>query len=136
MLRVLVTPDESALAKRFGAAVRRAREALGWPQATLAHRLGISNTHMGVIERGEGLASVSLMLAACKLIGISLPEAIADKRHGHETASPDVVQVFRGIAPELRPLALAVLRDFAHQPSAAKAPRAPRSAPRASKRRT
>jgi transcriptional regulator with XRE-family HTH domain len=114
MLQVLpVTPDESALAKRFGAAVRNAREAMGWPQADLAERLGISTTHMGVIERGDGLASVSLMLAACKLLSISLPDAIAEGRQGPEPGAPDVVQIFRGIAPELRPLAVAVLKTFA-----------------------
>jgi transcriptional regulator with XRE-family HTH domain len=139
MLRV-VTPDESALAKRFGAAVRRARKAMGWSQWGLAHQLGISVTHMGVIERGEGLGSVGLMLSASKLLGITFAEAIAG-RPQQEGTGPDVVLLFRGISPELRPLAMAVLRDFAkmygrYHPSTTTAAKAPRRAPRPSKKRT
>lgn len=141
MLRV-VTPDESALAKRFGGAVRRARNAMDWSQWDLASRLGVSVTHMGVIERGEGLGSVGLMLSATKLLGINFAEAVSDKRQQqHEGSGPDVAQLFKGIAPELRPLALAVLQNFVklygrHHPSPATATKPPRRAPRASKKRT
>ena len=113
---------------------------MSWSQEDLAKKLGISITHMGVVERGEGLCSVSLMLAVAKLLGLDLAAAFSDKRHGQEGAGPDVAQLFRGIPTELRPLALTVLRDFAksdrHHPSTPTAAKPLRSAPRASKRRT
>lgn len=87
------------------------------------------------------MGSVGLMLSATKLLGINFAEAVADKRQQHEGSGPDVAQLFRGIAPELRPLALAVLHDFVklygrHHASTATAAKPPRRAPKASKKRT
>ena len=56
------TTFESEPALAFGAAVRAARTAQGIAQESLAFRAGIERSHMGKIERGEHMPTLSLIL--------------------------------------------------------------------------
>ena len=65
-------------AKAFGAAVRTARTELGVAQETLAHRAGIERSHMGKIERGEHMPTLSLVLKIARALGSSAADLITD----------------------------------------------------------
>jgi transcriptional regulator with XRE-family HTH domain len=60
----------SADAEWFGGTVRRLRESRGWTQAQLAEAADVSSTYLGIIERGENVPTLSVILqiaAALKL---------------------------------------------------------------------
>lgn len=48
----------SVLVREFGAAVRRARENLGWSQEQLAEYAGLNRSYVGEVERGSAIASI------------------------------------------------------------------------------
>lgn len=56
------TTFEEGLAKAFGAAVRERRLAQGLAQELLAGMARVERSHMGKIERGEHLPSLSIVL--------------------------------------------------------------------------
>ena len=60
---------EPALA--FGAAVRAARTELGVAQELLAHQAGIERSHMGKIERGEHMPTLTVILKIAGALGCS-----------------------------------------------------------------
>ncbi len=60
----------SADAEWLGVTVRRLRESRGWTQAQMAEAAGLSGTYLGIIERGENVPTLSVILqiaAALKL---------------------------------------------------------------------
>ena len=64
------TTFEAAPAEAFGAAVRAIRTDEGIAQETLAHLAGIERSHMGKIERGEHLPTLSVVyLGTCISLG-------------------------------------------------------------------
>jgi transcriptional regulator with XRE-family HTH domain len=65
-------------AQAFGAAVRKARTELGVAQETLAHRAGIERSHMGKIERGEHMPTLSLVLKIARALGCSAADLMTD----------------------------------------------------------
>jgi transcriptional regulator with XRE-family HTH domain len=57
-------------AEWFGETIRRLRDSRGWTQAQLAEAAGLSGTYLGIIERGENVPTLTVMLqiaAALKL---------------------------------------------------------------------
>ena len=63
---------EPALA--FGAAVRAARTELGVAQELLALQAGIERSHMGKIERGEHMPTLTVILKIAGALGCSSAE--------------------------------------------------------------
>lgn len=47
-----------AIARAFGRAVRRAREAQGWSQELLAERAELNRSYLGEVERGNAMPSL------------------------------------------------------------------------------
>ncbi len=78
------TTFESEPALAFGAAVRAARTAQGIAQESLAFRAGIERSHMGKIERGEHMPTLSLILK----IAAALECSSADLMSATESALP------------------------------------------------
>jgi ribosome-binding protein aMBF1 (putative translation factor) len=58
-----------ALARRFGAALRRRRERAGLSQEQLAHRVGVHRTYVGAVERGEKNVTLGNMARLAKGVG-------------------------------------------------------------------
>ena len=65
------TTFEAEPALAFGAAVRAVRTSQGIAQETLAFRAGIERSHMGKIERGEHMPTLSLILKIAAALGCS-----------------------------------------------------------------
>lgn len=126
-----MTREETALALRIGEAIRRARKVRGWSQAKLASRLSVSNNHVGNIERGKGLPSVGMLATIAQLLNLSIDAVIVSRSERPTTSPAEFAKwaaLFDGIAPELRPLALRLLKDFArlHQSKAVTLGRRPK----------
>lgn len=68
-----VTDEE--LARRFGATVAGARRERGWTQEDLAERLGISVSHVSLLERGARMPSYPMVVRVSDALGFSLDAA-------------------------------------------------------------
>ena len=65
------TTHDAELAHAFGAAVRALRMERGIAQESLAHQAGIERSHMGKIERGEHMPTLSLILKVARALKCS-----------------------------------------------------------------
>ena len=70
--------SDPVLASAFGAAVRSARTTRGIAQETLAHMAAIERSHVGKIERGEHMPTLSAVLKLAKALGMSGAELLAE----------------------------------------------------------
>lgn len=82
----------------IGAAIRARRRMLGWDQAELAERIGVSRLWVNQIEGGKPGAKLGLVLQALNTLGLtvriampSLPEEQADALSPVETADLDTI---------------------------------------------
>lgn len=57
-------------AVRFGSVVTRLREERGWSIAQLARHTNLNSTHLGVLERGGNLPSLSTIIQLGDALGI------------------------------------------------------------------
>ena len=68
---------DPVLAAAFGAAVRSARTSQGVAQEALAHLSKIERSHVGKIERGEHMPTISAVLKIARALGITGAELLA-----------------------------------------------------------
>ena len=97
---------------RLGARLRAQREALGWTQATLAEKAGVSPNYIGVLERGLKLPTLDTLVLLAKALGMSPAELLGDVRPKDHWLD-DVLAVASAIPEPRRAVALAVLRAIA-----------------------
>lgn len=72
------TTFEEGPAKAFGAAVRERRTSLGIAQELLAGMAKVERSHMGKIERGEHLPSLTIVLRLAQALDCR-PGALLDR---------------------------------------------------------
>jgi len=72
--RVHLPSEHSALGERF----RLARLKAGLTQVELAERMGISQSQVGKIERGERVIAALELRDACREFGISISSILED----------------------------------------------------------
>ena len=65
---------------KIGKYIAGKRKALGMTQAQVAEKLGMSNKSVSKWERGICLPDVSVYMALCEILGISLNEFIAGEK--------------------------------------------------------
>jgi transcriptional regulator with XRE-family HTH domain len=68
----------SADGEWFGATIRRFREARGLTQAQLAEGASLSSTYLGIIERGENVPTLSVVLQLAAALGLHPMELFRD----------------------------------------------------------
>jgi transcriptional regulator with XRE-family HTH domain len=68
---------DPVLASAFGAAVRSARTTRGIAQERLAHLAAIERSHIGKIERGQHMPTISALLKIARALGMSGAELMA-----------------------------------------------------------
>ncbi len=75
----------------IGATIRERRRSLGWDQATLAARVGVSRLWVNQVERGKPGAALGLVLRTLATLGIALDAMIptAD-REPPSIITPDI----------------------------------------------
>ena len=67
----------SDMGTRFGAAVRRLREAKGWSQEELAGQAELNRSYMGEIERATAMPSLATAAKLARALEVSLSHLIA-----------------------------------------------------------
>ena len=65
------------LGTRFGAVIRRLREARGWSQEVLAARADLNRSYMGEIERATVMASLVTAAKLARALEVPLSELIS-----------------------------------------------------------
>jgi transcriptional regulator with XRE-family HTH domain len=65
-------------AEIFGAALKRWREKRGLTQDKLAHLAGIASSYASQLERGEKVASLTIILKLCLALNLTPGELISD----------------------------------------------------------
>jgi HTH-type transcriptional regulator/antitoxin HipB len=80
--RIIRTPAE------VGAAIRARRRALGWGQAELADRMGVSRLWIYEVEGGKPGAKIGLVLRAFAALGLTLTFAEPGQLEGDGTPAP------------------------------------------------
>jgi transcriptional regulator with XRE-family HTH domain len=60
----------SAEAQWFGATIRRLREERGLTQAQVAEAAELSSTYLGIIERGENVPTLTVILQIAKALDL------------------------------------------------------------------
>tara|TARA_R110002094_G_scaffold57631_2_gene68764 strand:+ start:799 stop:1008 length:210 start_codon:yes stop_codon:yes gene_type:complete len=63
--------------KKFGARLRKLREAQGWSQEELADRAGLHRTYISSVERGVRNPTITVLAKIAAALGVSLAELLS-----------------------------------------------------------
>ena len=72
-----MSATQSSARQRFGANVRRLRQAKGLSQEGLAQMAGIHRTYIGAVERGERNVSIDNMERIAAAVGASIADLLS-----------------------------------------------------------
>ena len=67
-----------AEAEKFGAVVRRLREARGLTQEELAERAEVSATYIGFVERGDNVPTLTIIIQIASALDVRPSELLRD----------------------------------------------------------
>jgi transcriptional regulator with XRE-family HTH domain len=68
----------SKLGRRLGAVIVRLRQAKGWSRATLARRAGISDTYVRLLELGDNVPTLTVLVELAAVLGVSPAELVRE----------------------------------------------------------
>lgn len=69
---------EEELAKRFGELVRRLRQAKGYSQEDFSFRVGLHQTYVSSVERGERNVTIGTANRIARALGTTLADLFGD----------------------------------------------------------
>ena len=73
---------EQVLARRFGELVRRLRTERGYSQEEFAFRVGLHQTYVSSVERGERNVTIGTATKIAEALGTTLSEMFAELERG------------------------------------------------------
>ncbi|MRG94278.1 helix-turn-helix domain-containing protein [Polyangium spumosum] len=122
--------SEAKIAARIGEVMRRCRAARGWSQAVLAEHLDVSVDYVGLLERGERVPSIPVLLLIAERLGVSAAELLGEREL--EDWEQEALTAIRALPVAARDVVLAMLRGAAgatkqRRPARARARRGSRS---------
>jgi transcriptional regulator with XRE-family HTH domain len=102
--------------KRLGLRIRQERKKLNLTQGALAESIGISNTYMGSIERGERSLTLDTLTRLVNRLGVTIDFLLSDSVSDCDS---NILEQFKQITDnqplERKQMAINVLRTiFAH----------------------
>jgi transcriptional regulator with XRE-family HTH domain len=97
---------------RLGARLRAQREALGYTQAKLAEKAGVTPNYIGVLEHGAKLPSIDTLVKLAKALEMSPAQLFGDMMPEDQWLD-DVKAVASTVPESRREMALAVLKTIA-----------------------
>ena len=112
MLVLRMTDEEKRLARRIGTTIRKLREVKGWSQAELAEAVHLSTPYAALLDRGERLPSLPVLIRVADVLGITL-DTLVGRSKVEDGWSAETLTVLQSAPPHLRPVALAIFRVLA-----------------------
>lgn len=73
---------EEELSRRFGELVRRLRRERGYSQEKFSFRVGLHQTYVSSVERGERNVTIGTADRIARALGVSLAEMFAELERG------------------------------------------------------
>lgn len=64
--------------RRLGAIIFRLRKAKGWTRATLARRTGISDTYVRLLELGDNVPTLTVLIELASVLGVTPAELVRE----------------------------------------------------------
>ncbi|HYK05849.1 MAG TPA: helix-turn-helix transcriptional regulator [Thermoanaerobaculia bacterium] len=68
----------SKIGRRLGAIIVRLRQAKGWTRATLARRAGISDTYIRLLELGDNVPTITVLVELASVLGVSPADLVRE----------------------------------------------------------
>jgi transcriptional regulator with XRE-family HTH domain len=68
----------SKTGQRLGAVIARLREAKGWDRGTLARRADLSDTYVRLIERGDNVPTLTVVIELAAVLGVTPAELVRE----------------------------------------------------------
>lgn len=99
----------SIVRKDLGNRIRDARVARGLSQVTLAELAGVSPQYLGQLERGLRDPSLGVAVRVARALGVSVDWLAT----GETSHSDELYEAARAMPPQLRELALRLMRAMA-----------------------
>lgn len=111
-LKVALGPlmRETTFRKKFGQALRSAREHAGLSQRELAERADIADKYLSRVELGASSVSLFVAWRLVSALGMDLSEFTGADTAASVPARAVVAELFRGYSPEATARAIRVLR--------------------------
>ena len=99
--------------KKLGKRIREERTKQGFTQVTLSEKIGISDTFLGAIERGEKIPSLETMVNVANALGVTLDFLIAEPLDASDQAILDQIRgVMDGQSLDRKRMAVEVIRTI------------------------
>jgi transcriptional regulator with XRE-family HTH domain len=68
----------SKIGSRLGAALIRLRKAKGWTRVALARRAGISDTYIRLLELGDNVPTLTVLVELATVLGVTPAELVRE----------------------------------------------------------
>ncbi len=70
--------QRSKIGRRLGAVIVRLRQAKGWTRPTLARRAGISDTYVRLLEYGDNVPTLTVLIELASVLGVTPAELVRE----------------------------------------------------------
>jgi transcriptional regulator with XRE-family HTH domain len=113
--------QDEQIALKLGAALRELRRTRGWSQATLAEKLDVSVDYVGLLERGERLPALGMLVHVARTLGVQVEVLLgAPLDVGW---AEEAIALLKTLPEEARNLVLAMLRGAVAEQRGKRGPR-------------
>src|SRR5882757_6858510 len=102
--------NEAKFAKNIAAAVRRRRLRRRWSQAELAERVNVTPFSIGMIERGQRVPALGVLVQLAKALDTGLDELAGTSSEDLDSWDWAVIEAFRLVPREVRGHVLSMVR--------------------------
>jgi transcriptional regulator with XRE-family HTH domain len=106
--------NEKRIAQRMGGSIRRLRQARDWSQAELAEKVDVSVDYVGLLERGQRLPAVGVLVQISEIFRVSTDEVLGREGEGDDWLR-EATNLLSSVPPRVRGIVLAMLRGAARE---------------------
>jgi transcriptional regulator with XRE-family HTH domain len=107
--------NDAQISRTVSKRLRQRREALGLSQADVAERVDVNPSYVGLLERGERVPSLDVLLKMCAAVELTPAELFADASPKPSKDPPETAQIraiLRAWSPAHRKVAVQVLHQM------------------------